>query len=58
MTIENIIEEQGGLEGMCKMFGWQGGTIHQVRDEIKRRLNAHGVFEHKDTKELITISIK
>ena len=26
------------LEYLCKVFGWQGGTIHQVNDALSKLL--------------------
>lgn len=48
MTMNELIQVEGGLSGMCKLFGWQGGTIHQVRAEIKRRMALSGIFYDKD----------
>jgi len=53
MTIDELVESAGGLNGLCKLFGWQGGTIHQVVVEVKRRLDAAGIDEdfHSTTME-------
>ena len=56
MTIEQGIELEGGLEGLCKLFGWQGGTIHQAKAEMKRRLSMGGIFEDKNG-ELVMLKI-
>lgn len=56
MTIRQIIEQEG-LAEICRLAGWQGGTVHQAETWAKAKLASHGVFEHKDTKELITITI-
>mgnify|MGYP001592520507 CR=1 FL=1 len=31
------IDDPEMLRGLCEELGWQGGTIHQVRDEILKR---------------------
>lgn len=56
MTIRELIDSEG-LENICAMAGWQGGTIHQAEVWVKAKLKKHGVFTHKDTGELITITI-
>jgi hypothetical protein len=58
MTIDKLIEKEGGLSEICKMFGWQGGTIHQAQQAIREKLAKQGIVEHKDTKELIQLAIK
>ena len=47
-TLDYIIEEFGGLIGSCKFFGWQGGTIHQVKEEWTRRLHNLGYVINKE----------
>ena len=56
MTL-NELTESVGLESLCALFGWQGGTIHQARAEAKRRLAAKGIVEAKDG-ELVALVIK
>ena len=51
MTIESILKINT-LEEWIKKFGWQGGTIHQVKEEIKKRLRKSGIIENYNTKEL------
>lgn len=48
MTMDDLIESEGGLESCIRIFGWQGGTITQVKAEIKRRMNGGGIFENQD----------
>ena len=57
MNIDQLIEKMGGLAGACAMFGWQGGTIHQVRDEIKRRLAKVGIVPNRDG-VFVTVAFK
>lgn len=47
-TTELIIERSGGLEECLKHFGWGGGTIHQVKEEVERRLRGAGYFLSRD----------
>jgi len=47
MNTDQLIKEIGGLEATCKLFGWQGGTIHQARIEIIRRLGMVGIVPDK-----------
>ena len=42
--------EQTRLQAMCKAFGWQGGTVHQVNAEIKR------LFDLKRETDINTMS--
>lgn len=44
--IDKILDAIGGLEGACKVFGWQGGTIHQAKTELMRRLAQKGIQEY------------
>ena len=41
--IDAILEAMGGLDGACYTFGWQGGTIHDAKRELIRRLNLNGL---------------
>lgn len=45
LTLDELLESIGGLAGACKMFGWQGGTIHQAKAEMRKRLAAGGIYE-------------
>lgn len=45
-TVDSIAEKVG-LKGLCEMFGWQGGTIHQAKEEIRRRLGNEGICPRK-----------
>ena len=56
MTTEQLIEKQGGLAAMCQLLGWQGGTIHQVKAEMRRRFNRDGIVQDKQG-DWITLSI-
>lgn len=47
-TLDEMVDALGGLSGLCEVFGWQGGTIHQAKSELKERLAPMGVFENKD----------
>lgn len=38
-AVDKLIEKSGGTLAVMQHFGWQGGTIHQVRDETIRRLH-------------------
>ncbi len=53
MTVEQLIETSGGLSGVCKLFGWQGGTVHQAKEEALKRLAYHGIYPHKETGVLV-----
>ena len=53
LTVDELIESTGGLSAVCKLFGWQGGTIHQAKEEALKRLAFHGIYPHKDTGILI-----
>jgi len=48
MNIEDVISEFGGLKGSILFFGWQGGTIHQVKAEWIKRLHSAGHIIRKD----------
>ena len=41
MTIDEIIKTNTLQEWLNK-FNWQGGTIHQVKQEVKRRQEKKG----------------
>ncbi len=56
MKIESIIEKDG-LSYWIAFLGWQGGTIHQVKRELLKRLSKKGIFEHKETGELCQMNI-
>ncbi len=45
MTIDKIISARSLSEWIAN-FGWQGGTIHQVKQEIINRLNKAGIKEN------------
>jgi uncharacterized protein YnzC (UPF0291/DUF896 family) len=45
MTIDEIIKTNTLQEWLNK-FNWQGGTIHQVKQEVKRRLYLKGIREN------------
>jgi hypothetical protein len=47
MTVDELIEDLG-LEASCKILGWQGGTIHQVREEMLKRFGENGIVQDKD----------
>ena len=32
-------EKDENLRKLCKSLGWDGGTIHQIKDEIMKRKN-------------------
>lgn len=36
--VDALIAELGGLRAACGSLGWQGGTVHQVRWELNKRL--------------------
>ena len=36
-VIDDLIARSGGMLKVMQSFGWQGGTIHQVRDEVLRK---------------------
>lgn len=55
-SIDSLLEAIGGLNGACEMFGWQGGTIHQAKAEIKKRLACNGIVENRDG-ILVTLTI-
>lgn len=38
-AVDRLISRSGGIHTVMEHFGWQGGTIHQVRDETIRRLH-------------------
>jgi len=57
MNIEQVIEEFGGLSGSINFFGWQGGTIHQVKEEWTKRLHSAGHVIRKDG-EICDLAIK
>jgi hypothetical protein len=45
MTIDEIIKTNTLQEWLNK-FNWQGGTIHQVKQEVKKRLYLKGIREN------------
>ena len=47
-AVDNLIEKSGGTLAVMHHFGWQGGTIHQVRDETIRRLHCTDIAIGKD----------
>ena len=55
---ERAIDREGGLEKVCQIFGWQGGTVHQVRTEIDRRLSIDGIWYDKARDVFITLQVK
>ena len=57
MTIQNLIDKYG-LQYWLNEFGWQGGTVHQVKTEMLSRLNANGMIEDRETGEIHGLAIQ
>ena len=47
-AVDRLISKSGGIHTVIEHFGWQGGTIHQVRDETIRRLKCTDIAIGKD----------
>ena len=48
VTLDDVVKEFGGLSGCLDFIGWQGGTIHQVKDELVKRLHENGMYIRMD----------
>lgn len=44
---DKILEAIGGMDGAMKLFGWQGGTMHDAKRELERRLKEVGLVDEK-----------
>lgn len=52
MTVDKLIEKYG-IGYYIDGFGWAGGTIHQVREEIKKNIIKKGGKIEEKTGEII-----
>jgi hypothetical protein len=46
MTMDELIASEGGFENVLNILGWQGGTIQQVKNEIRKRMSGGGIYEN------------
>ena len=55
MTVQELIDNVG-LKGILLEFGWQGGTVHQAKREIIKRLRETGIVQDKNG-DLVSLTI-
>ena len=47
MTVQELVDNVG-LKRILLELGWQGGTVHQAKQEIIKRLRKSGIVQDKN----------
>ena len=50
-NIDKVVDSQS-LNFWCGSLGWQGGTIHQVKEYLKDKYKEYGFITDKESKRI------